>query len=350
MDARLEEYQHPDGLILCLAIWILRTLHLEETKPYMRTSKVSISPFEPSDFGAVLALLQAELYTDKISQADFCQKVLSDPNFRAESALTAKLGSQIIGFMLGLTRKHPLENTPPDLDRSWITLMAVHRDYQRTGIGTRLLEAVRSRLKSLGAQSIWVSPYVPNYFWPGVDEAAYSGAKEFLTKHGFVVASRPLSMEAPLEQFGIPDWVYEKEWSLQAEGISFRVFEARYAIALEEHVRHEFPGDWQRCVREAMTRIINGATTANHIWIAILGSKCVGFCVHDSERFGPFGVAASHRGCGVGTVLLFHCLESMKTQGLRRAWLMWTEDLAARLYSRAGFRETQRFAIMRRQL
>jgi predicted GNAT family acetyltransferase len=45
------------------------------------------------------------------------------------------------------------------------------------------------------------------------------------------------------------------------------------------------------------------------------------------------------------------CLLAMRCKGLHHAWVLWTSnDAAERVYTRFGFRETRRFAVMRRKI
>jgi GNAT superfamily N-acetyltransferase len=115
-------------------------------------------------------------------------------------------------------------------------------------------------------------------------------------------------------------------------------------------MKAEFPGDWQRYIRETMSKIALGQYSKDQIWTALDGERVLGFAQHEGERFGPFGVAASERGRGIGAVLLFKCLHTMRDKGLHNAWFLWTDDKTARLYAAAGFAETRRYAVMRKVL
>lgn len=316
----------------------------------MILENITIKPFQSGYLEGVVDLLNAELHADKISTTDFQHKVLLDPNFRTEGAPVARYGDRIVGFMLGLTRKHPLEDAAPDFNKGWLTLMAVDKDFQRQGIGSRLLDYVLSYLQSERADTVLVSPYAPNYFLPGVDEAAYPGAIGFLGKHGFSTIYRPLSMEISLIDYKTPNWVIEKERILNTEGILFYTFKPDCMLLLLEHLRLEFPGDWQRLVRETIARIIDGVASSNQLFLAMKDGRSIGFCRHEGERFGPFGVAARERGRGIGEILLHKCLGNMKAGGVYRAWFMWTDDRAAKLYARAGFKEIRRFSVMQREI
>lgn len=119
-------------------------------------NKITIHPFQPKDLDGVVALLNKELTADPITSEIFQRKVLLDANFEAEGAPVAKLGDRIVGFMLGMHRKYLMEDQKPDFDRGYISLIAVDRDFQRQGIGTRLWEHVQTFLNPKAQKSrLW---------------------------------------------------------------------------------------------------------------------------------------------------------------------------------------------------
>jgi GNAT superfamily N-acetyltransferase len=298
----------------------------------------------------VVDLLKRTLVADPMTSEVFQRKVLLDPNFDTRSALVAEERGMVVGFALGITRKLPIEDQAPDFDRGWITLMAVDLKFQRQGIGQELLRHIEAYSKEKGVKSVWVSPYAPNYFSPGIDVNAYPGAIEFFKKDGYEEVYRPLSMDASLLGLETPEWVIEKERELPNAGVRVEQFRPSHILPILEFMKSEFPGDWQRYIRETMTRITRGPDTSDSVWIAIENGRVLGFAQHEGERFGPFGVASSERGRGIGAVLLFKCLHAMRDKGLHNAWFLWTDDKTAKLYMEAGFRETRRYAVMRKTL
>lgn len=307
---------------------------------------VEIRPYEPSDFSNVLVLLNKCLDADHISDADFQIKVLLDPNFSRYGALVAEVEEKIVGFVLGIVRKDRLEDAPHDFDKSWITLIAVDKDYRHRKIGTMLLDWLEEYLTLHGCESIWVSPYAPNYFTPGIDINAYPDAVHFFCARGYNEAYHPLSMKSDLTKLKKPAWLIEKENALDCADIKIECFRPEMILPVLDFIKNEFPGDWQRCARMAMAKIANCELYPTSFWAALNGEKVVGYCQHDGNgRFGPFGVSAKHRGKGIGLALLFNCLAAMRENGMQEAWFMWTDDKTAKLYSVAGFVETRRFTV-----
>lgn len=313
-------------------------------------SNTAYSTLTAQNQSAVLRLIQQELKADDISGCDFYSKVLLDPNFRQDLAVTACIDGETAGFMYGVIRRGAIEDAESDTDKGWITLMAVDSRFHRRGIGSEMLSRLLEVFASNNIKSVWVSPYAPNYFAPGVDKKAYPAALQFLKKHGFTAVYEPLSMELPLDGFVLPEQAKENDKNLASNGTVIEEFDSRHIIPLMELLRDCFPGDWQRILRSSIQACMQNKNPDIHILTAMKDGVCLGFCQHNRERFGPFGVRSSERGNGIGASILFRCLERMKQSGLEKAWFMWTDDRAARLYSRAGFRETRRFTVMRRNL
>ena len=91
----------------------------------------------------------------------------------------------------------------------------------------------------------------------------------------------------------------------------------RSALAPEKHkvaawVRENFGAAWASEAEVAFSR------QPVCCFIAVQAGGIIGFACHDAtcrNFFGPTGVEPEARGKGVGTALLFACLEAMKQQG-----------------------------------
>jgi len=311
-----------------------------------------VRPYAGPEFAAVVRLLARALAGDAMTEGLFARKVLLDPSFDPQGAPVAWMDGRPVGFLLAIARVRPLEDGPDDRDRGWITLFGVEAAARNRGIGSALLERGTSFLAARGCKRALVSPYAPNYWVPGVDPAAYPEAVAFLERRGFATVARPISMDVRLwGGWRIPDWVQERQARLAQEGVRLEAFSPALIPALTAFLREEFPGDWQRYLREAMLEVVAGRRPPESLLVAWDGDRMIGFSQHEGERFGPFGVAASQRGRGVGALLLFHTLEQMRRAGCHNAWFLWTDDRNAdRIYKSAGFVESRRYAVMARDL
>lgn len=103
---------------------------------------------------------------------------------------------------------------------------------------------------------------------------------------------------------------------LRKQGIDIR-----RALAAEKHkvvawVRDNFADGW------ASETEISFSRQPISCFIAVKECRIVGFACHDAtccNFFGPTGVEPMTRKCGIGTGLLFACLEDMKQQGFAYA-------------------------------
>lgn len=311
---------------------------------------VIIRAFEQRDMQAVCRLLWENLPAEGISEPRFVRQVLLDPNFDPRGASVAEVDGTVAGFALSIVRRFPLEDAAPDFDRAYLTLMAVAPEHQKQGIGTQLLQGVEAFARQRGAKSMWVSPYSPNYFIPGVDVDAYPAMHALLSAHGYEEVYRPLAMQVDLWHFTPPPTVLQKEERLRKEGILIEPYHPRLTLPLMEFLKRDFTGDWQRFTREGIHRILSGDQSVQ-MWLAHDESEVFGFVRHEAERYGPVGVAPKARGRGIAQVLTLHCLEGQKARGYRHSYFLWSDDnTAAQLYDRFGFQIFRRYALMKKSL
>jgi acetyltransferase (GNAT) family protein len=113
-----------------------------------------------------------------------------------------------------------------------------------------------------------------------------------------------------------------KLYDLPSSGLAFarlleEGIEIRRALAPEKHkiiawVRENFSEGWASETDVAFAR------QPVSCFIAVKRGKVMGFACHDAtcrNFFGPTGVASEARKGGIGTGLLFACLEAMREQG-----------------------------------
>ena len=313
-------------------------------------TNVRIRGYQPTDEPELVAVWNASMCADPITPAVFRQNVLLDPNFDATCCFVAEVDGLVQGFLLSLGRRVPFFNQGLQPEEAWITAFGVDASSRRKGIGGQLLQAALDQMTRQGRKVVTISPYVSNYFIPGVDVAAYAAAVEFLLRHGFEVTSRPLSMRAELTGFRIPEPIAETARKLARDGVEVRPAEPSDLVPVLDFIREHFSWDWFREAGDVMERLFAGDPRQVNLLIARHAGEVVGYAQHRAERFGPFGVNPALRSRGIGRVLLAQTLLEMLKRGYHAAWFMWTSDDAARLYSQCGFHEVRRFAVMKRVL
>lgn len=319
----------------------------------MPNTSILPTAFAPRDLQSVMALLRTCLPLEPITVESFTRRVLLDPNFDPTGALVLRgTEGDAIGFVLAMAIDGNKSRPSSEGGRGWITLFAVSPGARRQGLGSRLFEAAESYLAGRGCTSVWIAPYGPGYWIPGVDEAAYPEAVSWLPRRGYAVVTRPLAMEVALgADWSAPAKAAAAFARLSRQGIDLLAFAPEHTLPILEFLRKEFTGDWVTTARETMRDILAGHRSCNSIWSAMRGGECIAFAQFDGERFGPIGVADGERGRGIGTSVMYAVLSAMQQARLPRAYFLWTTDAtAAQLYIPAGFREVRRFQVVKKEL
>ncbi len=311
----------------------------------------TIVPYSDRYRQSLLTLWSEALPLDAINEDRFEQRVLLDENFDPASFLLAFEGDTLVGFVLGVTAcRLSLGDADPEGKRSWITMLGVHPLQDLRTVGGELLSAIESRFVALGKNECRVAGYPPGYFTPGIDVRAYRPLLELFLSHGYKVYHEALSMDAPIVLFTVPEKTLGIERRLREEGIEIRVYRRTDVVRFLEFLEKHMPTDWVRVERRNLRKIAEGGFRPDQITLVTKGEEVIGYCQFEGSHFGPFGVSDAYQGRGIGTVLLARTLERMRQQGYHDAWVMWTDDLAAKVYSKFGFNETRRFALLQKRL
>jgi len=148
---------------------------------------------------------------------------------------------------------------------------------------------------------------------PVVKESAHSVAKCAAAWEGVIADVRvdpdPMDMLVKLYDLPDPGAVFEQ---LRNKGVDIRraLAPEKYKIAV--WVRENFSEGWASETEIAFAR------QPISCFIAVKAGQIVGFACHEAtcrNFFGPTGVDPEARKSGIGTGLLFACLEAMRQQG-----------------------------------
>lgn len=314
---------------------------------------ITYRAYRDADCNSLLETWEAALPLDAITRPEFEQRVLLDVNREAESLIVAadEATGRVAGFILCLVLRRPIENTGLLENRGFITVFAVHPEWQRRGIGGELLSRAEQFLRARGRKETVLAPYTPNYFVPGVDKERYAAGLSFLTKRGFVEFSEAIAMDAPIGKFELSDAVAAKEKSLAAEGVVIQSFKRSRMVEYLDFMGREMPGPWLEDARRNLVELTHGRFSEDAILLACDGDRIVGYCQFEGEHFGPFGIIESHQSRGIGGVLLARTLHRMRVKGIHSAFVLWTGDRAAKgVYGRLGFTVSRRFAVLKKTL
>lgn len=320
----------------------------------MRVATVSIRTYRGGDETGIVSCWNRSCPGDGIHLTTFVRRVLCDANFDPEGLFIAEAQGRIVGFLYAVARRVPLVATDLEPENGWITAFGVDPEYQRQGVGTSLMEAAFGFFSARGRRTVSFSDYAPNYFVPGIDRTTYPAAAAFLERVGFRSVYSCVSMDKSLILYQTPADVLAVKKEREAEGYRFESLSPARVAETIRFANEAFHADWGRAIREA---VISGIPYDQFLIAIDPLERVVGFAMFGgydgiSERFGPFGVADSQRGKGIGKVLLYLTLDVMRSKGLHGCWFLWTGERspAGHLYRRAGFTVTRTFDIMRLRL
>lgn len=312
-----------------------------------------IRTYQSGDEAAFIQTWNQAMPADGITEKVLIDRILTDVNFDPEGLFVAEEEGRIVGGLVAVLRKTPMAGTDLEPHNGWVTAFFVHPDARRRGTGKALMDAADTYFRRHQRTTIYFASYAPNYFVPGIDRVTYPAGAQLLEAQGFKKLYQAAAMDKTLVGFVVPDDVKRVEAERRQENYVIENLTLPYLARVIAFIDREFDPDWSRAIRDAL----KGGVPMSRILIARHGTEVVGFCLYGGydgvgERFGPFGVAESLRGTGLGKVLLYRCLEQMRHEGLHTAWFLWTgeKEPAGHLYLRAGFTISRRFDVMKKSL
>jgi mycothiol synthase len=310
---------------------------------------VEYSRYRAGDEPDLVACWNRALPRDQITLRRFIETTLLDDSFCEEGLIEATEQGVLRGFVHAVARRACLPGPGKD---GWICALAVDPGSRRQGVASELLSRAEDFLARRGCTRALVSPYANGYYYPGVMLDRYPGSKEVFEKRGYRVQATAVAMDRPLVDYEVPAEVARWRSQLEGQGWRFGAISPRWYIPLIRFCE-SFSEDWAAIARAALRRDLE----PDQIRVATLGDDLGGFAMFGGfdrsvDRFGPVGVQEGLRRSGIGTVLLHETLREMASRSLHVAWFLWTgeEDVAGRMYRRAGFQVTRRFAIYEREL
>lgn len=283
---------------------------------------------------AVIDLWNETLTSDLVSLQKFRKQIIYDDNFDTELCYVALQDDKVIGFLLGTKRKFPYLERGLEPKRGWINVMFVAKDYQRQGIGSKLVDRVENALIELGVDNITLGAYSPNYFFPGIDIEAYQNAINFFEKKGYVGSEESYSMCKDLHGFYLSDEWRKKKQLAEQKGFIFRNYKNSDAIALLEFAKVNFGGGWKRNALLAM----QANEAEDLIYLVLKDEEIVGFAMRKIDgnpmRFGPIGVCEKVRNDGIGGILFELMQQEMCAKGMYHLYFVSTDVPGRRFYER----------------
>lgn len=297
--------------------------------------------YKQNDEAAVIDLWNKTLIYDLVDTYKFRRQAILDENFDDKLAWIAydEMSNKTIGFIYATKRKFPYLERGLEPERGWINIMFVDPDYQRQGIGTKLLSICEDILTNLGVKNITLASYSPNYFFWGIDKGNYKAAVSFFEKNGYTPTEKHYSMGRDLHGYDIPKEVKEKQLDAEAHGFKFINFNYKYTLDVLNFLKDEFGGGWKR---NALIAMQDGVAEDVLTLVVDKNDTICGCCNRaidkNPSRIGPIGIAKNHRNCGLGTILFCYTVKEMTKKGIFHVYFITTNEDGRRYYERLGLK------------
>lgn len=304
---------------------------------------IRIRDYRPlADAAAVLALWERAL-GDKypIAERAFRPRAVSSPVFEPGDGVVAVDGRRVVGFALAEIGRHALGTGTG----ASVAAIMVDPACQRQGIGTRLLQAVETRLRAAGCKT--AQPGAGAYrFWTGIPEDL-PGARAFFERHGYSHRGRTPDMTIPLGNYTVTA-PYQRQ--LEQAGARVVNCTSEWLGPLFTFQQREFAG-WVPIVLSLLnagdmdnillvvrgTEVIGSINSytpasrwrgANLVWERVFGERLGGY--------GAVGIAEAWRGKGLGAVMSQAAAVHVQAHGADVCYIDWVGP--ADFYGRLGAR------------
>lgn len=321
-----------------------------------------LRPFRHDDMEQLLELWHEASPLDAPLQAEFERKTLLDPNFRPNHLLVAEAAGSstqgacagLLGFISLIIPRRPYGDQTPPEGRAHIQAMAVKPGRGHATVTTHLLAEAEELARQENCRELVVFGYPSNYYVPGVDQDRSLAMIVALMARGYHVYSEALAADVSLARWELDPTIVEVEAALLEEHqVVTRKCRPTDVLPLMDFLRHHMPGPWLDDARRNLVATTQGQFDLGAFRIAVHTptGEVIGYCVHEGEHFGPFGIKPGLEGRGIGTVLLARTLERMRAAHCHCAFVLWTGQKALDgVYGRMGFKLTRRFALLKRDL
>jgi len=311
---------------------------------------MKIRNYTAVDEAAVIKLWNATLIEDQIDRDNFYTRIICDVNFDPRLFFLAEVHGEVVGFAYGTKRRVHCPAAGLQPDNGWIVAMGVCPTHRRKGHGTKLVQAVEAELQERGAKTIDLGPYATNYIFPGVDKKNYASAIEFFQSLGYTEKSECASMDINLREYQTPAKYLERQAKLEADGYSFGHFKMEDCLPLFDFLEKHFPY-WKPNLLE---NILRGRGEETIQLARDPSGQVVGFAMRAMDgtpgRFGPFGIAPTTQGAGLGAILFHNLVRDMVHRRIFYTWFLWTGGRNLDIYATWGMKIYRTYAMMGRGL
>jgi mycothiol synthase len=234
-------------------------------------------------------------------------QLFQDPDQDPSFLLKAVEKKALLGVAAGVARKNGAQKI------GYLKYFGVAPKARRRGVARELFGEMERRFQKRDCQDVRVGACPPPFIQGGVD-ALDTATHCFLLGRGYQRTEAITDMTGDLKGwkavYSDADKKLMKEYGVRKAG-------AKDEAALLAFVQRDFP-HWQWEARRSLD--------VGEVFVAGLGGELSAFaCSNGTQQgwFGPTGTAESLRGKGLGRLLMWKCLETLKKQGVKAARIPW---------------------------
>jgi len=271
------------------------------------------------------SFLNLSLEKDFITDHMLRRCTVQDPNYNLKLTFLALEKGELIGLLIGAERTTaPKEVVEAQKQLAWIKVIAIPPRHRSKKLFKELLNEFLEEMRGKGKKEIRVANFASWYFHPGVDVQYDYYLLNYLNA-AFNKYDEVVDYEVDLKHFHTPTRIKLIEKSLIEKDITFKEVKRGDINNIESWIKNNFSPYWAYEAKLATIEPDGGLWIAYNSNNQILGFSAYGAL--EPNWFGPIGVIKEARNMGIGTVLLFKTLNSMRLNGVRIAIIPWTQHL-----------------------
>lgn len=297
----------------------------------------------------------------EMSVDDFTNRFLRNNNFKEEGCIMAiNEGNEIVGFGNAVYVLGSNAQTSP----GFISMIVVKEEYQRQGIGTKILKYLENYLKSEGrtfVRNYFASPINLKWYVPGFDKHEHAGTPAIpyntpiyylLLKNKYISNGQQDGFHIDLTKFEMPKEVIEKIKENEKDGYTITIYDPKLHYGFDEMFDALENEGFRRAVHNVISK-----PNPEPLLICQKDGEILGFTgpirTEPSGRAYLAGVAIHPKAQkrGLGKTMFCTLCEKSKQNGATFMTLFTGSDNRARnIYMYAGLRIVQSFNILKKEL
>ena len=286
----------------------------------------------------------------------FANKFLKNRFFENEGLKLLFDGEKLIG--IGHAIVNDVQTSP-----GFITFIAITKEYQRQGLGTKILHELEQYLIGKGKETIrllffnptnleWIIPGT-NADHPGAPAVPFNSPFYFLLiNNGYNPGAEQDAFYLDITNYEIPQKVIDTEKRNAESGYTITIYDENKHHGFAELFEALKNPGWYQAVQSNLAK-----EKPDPMLIVQKDGEILGWTgpmyTQESGRgyFAGIGVHPKTQGLGLGKALFCHLVNESRKNGAKFMTLFTgAENLARNIYLYAGFHIVQSFAVMTKKL